>query len=120
MSLYLDADSIFDKGALEKLKLSFYLDSKIGGVGGNVIARNRDESAYTTRSLNTSNLFLWAGLSSHIWESTELFSGIWCLPKRHSQSKWRVGHGTWFERRDINQFVILHPDLPRAFSAGLA
>lgn len=42
--LHLDADSSFDRDAVERIIIPFYLDSKIGGVGGNVKVRNGSES----------------------------------------------------------------------------
>lgn len=42
--LHLDADCSFDRDAVENIIIPFYLDEKIGGVGGNVKVRNGDES----------------------------------------------------------------------------
>ena len=42
--LHLDADSSFDYDAVERIMIPFYLDEKIGGVGGNVKVRNYKES----------------------------------------------------------------------------
>ncbi len=42
--LHLDADSSFDRDAVENIIIPFYLDERIGGVGGNVKVRNYDES----------------------------------------------------------------------------
>ncbi len=42
--LHLDADCSFDRDAVENIIIPFYLDDKIGGVGGNVKVRNGDES----------------------------------------------------------------------------
>lgn len=42
--LHLDADSSFDRDAVERIIIPFYLDEKIGGVGGNVKVRNYNES----------------------------------------------------------------------------
>ncbi|MEM8909998.1 MAG: glycosyltransferase, partial [Bacteroidota bacterium] len=42
--LHLDADSSFDRDAVERIIIPFYLDERIGGVGGNVKVRNGDAS----------------------------------------------------------------------------
>ncbi len=42
--LHLDADSSFDFDAVERIIIPFYMDEKIGGVGGNVKVRNYKES----------------------------------------------------------------------------
>lgn len=42
--VHLDADCSFDKEAIEKILIPFYLDPKIGAVGGNVKVRNHDAS----------------------------------------------------------------------------
>ncbi len=42
--LHLDADSSFDRDAVERIITPFYLDERIGGVGGNVKVRNGDAS----------------------------------------------------------------------------
>ena len=48
--LHLDADSSFDRDAVERIIIPFYLDSKIGGVGGNVQhARNFERVFITLR-----------------------------------------------------------------------
>lgn len=42
--VHLDADCSFDRDAIEKILIPFYLDTKIGAVGGNVKVRNYKES----------------------------------------------------------------------------
>ena len=42
--LHLDADSSFDRDAVERIIIPFYMDERIGGVGGNVKVRNYNES----------------------------------------------------------------------------
>ena len=42
--VHLDADCSFDRDAVEKVLIPFYLDEKIGAVGGNVKVRNYKES----------------------------------------------------------------------------
>ena len=42
--LHLDADSSFDRNAVENIIIPFYIDKRIGGVGGNVKVRNGKES----------------------------------------------------------------------------
>ena len=42
--LHLDADSSFDRDAVENIIIPFYVDERIGGVGGNVKVRNYKES----------------------------------------------------------------------------
>ncbi|MEO1514612.1 MAG: glycosyltransferase [Bacteroidota bacterium] len=42
--LHLDADSSFDRDAVERIIIPFYMDERIGGVGGNVKVRNYKES----------------------------------------------------------------------------
>lgn len=42
--VHLDADCSFDREAIENILVPFYLDEKIGAVGGNVKVRNADES----------------------------------------------------------------------------
>lgn len=46
--VHLDADCSYDRDAIENIITPFYLDSKIGGVGGNVQVRNYKESLVTT------------------------------------------------------------------------
>jgi len=46
--LHLDADSSFDRKAIEEIIIPFYMDDTIGGVGGNVKVRNHDESLCAT------------------------------------------------------------------------
>jgi biofilm PGA synthesis N-glycosyltransferase PgaC len=42
--VHLDADCSFDREAIENILIPFFLDEKIGAVGGNVKVRNADES----------------------------------------------------------------------------
>ena len=42
--LHLDADSSFDRDAVERIMIPFYIDPEIGGVGGNVKVRNYNDS----------------------------------------------------------------------------
>lgn len=46
--VHLDADCSFDRDAIEKILIPFYLDEKIGAVGGNVKVRNYKESLPAT------------------------------------------------------------------------
>jgi biofilm PGA synthesis N-glycosyltransferase PgaC len=46
--VHLDADCSYDRDALENIIIPFYLDRKIGGIGGNVQVRNYTESVCTT------------------------------------------------------------------------
>jgi len=46
--VHLDADCSFDYDAIEKILLPFYLDERVGAVGGNVMVRNYKESLATT------------------------------------------------------------------------
>ena len=46
--IHIDADCSFDRDAIENILLPFYLDPKIGAVGGNVQVRNYTESLCTT------------------------------------------------------------------------
>ena len=46
--IHLDADCSFDNDAIEKIIIPFYLDDKIGAVGGNVAVRNYKETLVTT------------------------------------------------------------------------
>lgn len=46
--LHLDADSSFDRKAIEEIIIPFYMDDTIGGVGGNVKVRNHEESLCAT------------------------------------------------------------------------
>ena len=46
--VHLDADCSFDHDAIEKVLLPFYLDERVGAVGGNVMVRNYKESLVTT------------------------------------------------------------------------
>lgn len=46
--LHLDADSSLDRNAIERIITRFYLDDKIGCVGGNLKVRNSDESLAAT------------------------------------------------------------------------
>ncbi len=46
--LHLDADSSFDRDAIEQIIIPFYMDDTIGGVGGNVKVRNHEESLCAT------------------------------------------------------------------------
>ncbi len=42
--VHLDADCSFDREAIENILIPFFMDEKIGAVGGNVKVRNADES----------------------------------------------------------------------------
>lgn len=46
--IHIDADCSFDRDAIENILVPFYLDAKIGAVGGNVQVRNYNESLCTT------------------------------------------------------------------------
>jgi cellulose synthase/poly-beta-1,6-N-acetylglucosamine synthase-like glycosyltransferase len=46
--IHLDADCSYDFNAIEHILIPFYLDSKVGGVGGNVMVRNYKKSLATT------------------------------------------------------------------------
>ncbi|MBN2236074.1 MAG: glycosyltransferase, partial [Bacteroidales bacterium] len=46
--VHLDADTSFDEKAIERIILPFYLDDKVGAVGGNIKARNQDKSIATS------------------------------------------------------------------------
>jgi biofilm PGA synthesis N-glycosyltransferase PgaC len=46
--VHLDADCSYDRDAIEQVILPFYLDAKVGAVGGNVMVRNYKESLCTT------------------------------------------------------------------------
>ncbi len=45
--VHIDADCSFDRDAIEKILLPFYLDTRIGAVAGNLKVRNRHESLCT-------------------------------------------------------------------------
>ena len=46
--VHVDADCSYDRDAIEKIIIPFYMDEKIGGVGGNVLPRNYKQSLATT------------------------------------------------------------------------
>jgi cellulose synthase/poly-beta-1,6-N-acetylglucosamine synthase-like glycosyltransferase len=46
--VHLDADCSYDFDAIENIIIPFYLDHKVGAVGGNVMVRNYRESVVTT------------------------------------------------------------------------
>ena len=46
--VHLDADCSFDNDAIEQIILPFYVDERVGAVGGNVMIRNYRESLATT------------------------------------------------------------------------
>lgn len=46
--LLLDADSSFDRDAIEKILIPFFMDEKIGAIGGNIKVRNIDDSVCTS------------------------------------------------------------------------
>lgn len=46
--VHLDADCSYDRDAIEKIIIPFYVDKNIGGVGGNVMVRNYKQSLATT------------------------------------------------------------------------
>jgi cellulose synthase/poly-beta-1,6-N-acetylglucosamine synthase-like glycosyltransferase len=46
--VHLDADCSFDHDAIEQIILPFYIDDRVGAVGGNVMIRNYKESVATT------------------------------------------------------------------------
>lgn len=46
--VHVDADSSLDSDAIEKILIPFYRYENIGGVGGNLIVRNEEESLTTT------------------------------------------------------------------------
>lgn len=63
--VHLDADSSLDNDAIEKILIPFYRFENIGGVGGNLIVRNEEESLTTTmqfleylQSINVSRIVL--------------------------------------------------------------
>ena len=46
--VHLDADCSYDRDAIEQILIPFYMDSRIGAVGGNVMVRNYTASLATT------------------------------------------------------------------------
>lgn len=46
--VHLDADSSFDTQAIENIIIPFYLDDKVGAVGGNIKVRNYDKNICTS------------------------------------------------------------------------
>lgn len=46
--VHLDADCSYDRDAIEKIIIPFYVDKNVGGVGGNVQVRNYDKSLATS------------------------------------------------------------------------
>jgi len=46
--LLLDADSSFDRDAVENILVPFYMDDEIGAIGGNIKVRNADDSVCTS------------------------------------------------------------------------
>lgn len=46
--IHLDADCSYDNDAIENILIPFYMDERIGAVGGNVLVRNYDQSLATT------------------------------------------------------------------------
>jgi poly-beta-1,6-N-acetyl-D-glucosamine synthase len=46
--IHMDADCSYDRDAIEKIIIPFYVDKEVGGVGGNVMVRNYDESLVTS------------------------------------------------------------------------
>ena len=46
--VHLDADCSYDRDAIEKIIIPFYMDKMVGGVGGNVNVRNYDKSLVTS------------------------------------------------------------------------
>lgn len=46
--IHLDADCSYDNDAMEKILIPFFMDERVGGVGGNVNVRNYKESLVTT------------------------------------------------------------------------
>ncbi|MGB0887684.1 MAG: glycosyltransferase family 2 protein [Vicingaceae bacterium] len=46
--VHLDADCSYDRDAIEQILIPFYLDKRVGAVGGNVMVRNYKESLATT------------------------------------------------------------------------
>jgi biofilm PGA synthesis N-glycosyltransferase PgaC len=46
--VHVDADTSFDRDAIERIIVPFYLDDNVGGVGGNVKVRNYSESMATS------------------------------------------------------------------------
>ena len=46
--VHLDADCSYDRDAMEKIIIPFYLDKSVAGVGGNVMVRNYEESLVTS------------------------------------------------------------------------
>jgi len=46
--IHLDADCSYDRDAMEKIIIPFYLDKNVAGVGGNVMVRNYKESLVTS------------------------------------------------------------------------
>lgn len=46
--VHLDADCSYDRDAIEKIIIPFYVDKRVGGVGGNVMVRNYKQSLATS------------------------------------------------------------------------
>lgn len=46
--VHLDADCSYDRDAIEKIIIPFYLDREVAGVGGNVMVRNYQDSLVTS------------------------------------------------------------------------
>jgi cellulose synthase/poly-beta-1,6-N-acetylglucosamine synthase-like glycosyltransferase len=46
--IHLDADCSYDRDAMEKIIIPFYIDKNVAGVGGNVMVRNYKESLVTS------------------------------------------------------------------------
>jgi cellulose synthase/poly-beta-1,6-N-acetylglucosamine synthase-like glycosyltransferase len=46
--VHLDADCSYDRDAIEQILIPFYMDKRVGAVGGNVMVRNYTDSLVTT------------------------------------------------------------------------
>lgn len=59
--VHIDADSSLSYDALEEIMIPFYMDSKIGAVGGNLEVRNPDVNLATTFQKIEYNIFIMVG-----------------------------------------------------------
>lgn len=59
--VHLDADSSLQYDAIEEIMIPFYMDSKVGAVGGNLEVRNPDVNLCTTFQQIEYNIFIMVG-----------------------------------------------------------
>ncbi|MFN1835727.1 glycosyltransferase family 2 protein [Balneola sp. MJW-20] len=95
--IHLDADSSLKEDALEEIMIPFYMDSKIGAVGGNLEVRNPGDSLSTTLQKIEYNIFIMVGrMVSSSLGILRIVSGAFGAFRKEALDKvggWDIGPG---------------------------